>query len=295
MSSIRASLVEAGAKVRIITGRASGKEVFFRGFPKKKGKGLVFRTVTEEGRAGGSERGEGRDTIYILRAGARVHYIIGAGKGERGCGQAKNRMRATRREDAYEGGKPRERVGKGARKGGKSFPLFFRRAAVFADKILQFAGTFLGRNASKVGEHDGFVNFQKRKFLADVAAKQQFYLLVHQQINDGKIDVVSKNALFHSLLEKTDGLYRIVFFVTLVKLIDLWIFLQVFKETFVGGMKAFDAAQIKFEQHVEHMVRRFQQASHVSVHIVSVLQDTSLKQHLLVGKHFVKGTLGNAQ
>ena len=73
MSSIRASLVEAGAKVRIITGRASGKEVFFRGFPKKKGKGLVFRTVTEEGRAGGSERGEGRDTIYILRAGARVH------------------------------------------------------------------------------------------------------------------------------------------------------------------------------------------------------------------------------
>ena len=85
--------MEAGAKVRIITGRASGKEVFFRGFPKKKGKGLVFRTVTEEGRAGGSECEEGRDTIYILRAGARVHYIIGAGK--RG-----NRMRATGKEDA---------------------------------------------------------------------------------------------------------------------------------------------------------------------------------------------------
>ena len=77
MSSIRASLVEAGAKVRIITGRASGKEVFFRGFPKKKGKGLVFRTVTEEGRAGGSE--------YINK-------IWG--------GKKRNRMRATGKKDA---------------------------------------------------------------------------------------------------------------------------------------------------------------------------------------------------
>ena len=57
---------------------------------------------------------------------------------------------------------------------------------------------------------------------------------MHQQIDYGKINIIAKDSLLHTLLEKTDSFCRIMFLVAFEKFIDFRIFFQVLKETLMS-------------------------------------------------------------
>ena len=57
---------------------------------------------------------------------------------------------------------------------------------------------FLRRDTSQEGEHDRFVNFKERIFFANVRIHQQVNLFPYQQIDNGKVYIITKNTLLHN-------------------------------------------------------------------------------------------------
>lgn len=69
------------------------------------------------------------------------------------------------------------------------------RSAVLTDEVFQLLCSLFGRNATKISKHNGFVNVQKGIFLANIAIYQQVKLFMDQQIDNGKVDVVTEDTL----------------------------------------------------------------------------------------------------
>lgn len=101
--------------------------------------------------------------------------------------------------------------------------------AIFADKVLQNTGTLLRRDTAQESEHDRFVHFKERILIADVRIHQQIELVAHEQIDNGEIHIITKNALLHALFEEVHCIFRAPVPVVLHQLISLGIFLDILK------------------------------------------------------------------
>lgn len=104
------------------------------------------------------------------------------------------------------------------------------RSAVLTDEVFQLLCSLFGRNATKISKHNGFVNVQKGIFLANIAIYQQVKLFMDQQIDNGKVDVVTEDTLLHPLLEEVDHLCRVAVLVVLEQFVGLGILLDVFEK-----------------------------------------------------------------
>ena len=166
--------------------------------------------------------------------------------------------------------------------------------AIFAYEFVQGDGAFGGGDAAQEGEHDGFVHIQEGIGLAQVALHQDIHLGPHQVVDDGEVGVLAEESLAHAFAEEADRVLCRAVVALLQEFVGAGIFLQVLEEAFAGGVIAFDAALIPFQQDLQY-VARFGNLLHILVFLLHIAADALDEQRLFVCKDFVERALGDAE
>ena len=152
-------------------------------------------------------------------------------------------------------------------------------------------GTLLRRDTAQESEHDRFVHFKERILIADVRIHQQIELVAHEQIDNGEIHIITKNALLHALFEEVHCIFGGPVPIVLLLLISLGIFLDILKKLLVRGMKTLYAPLITSQQNFQYVTGSLYYSFHKNITILLGLQDTFFQQGFLVRKNFVESAL----
>ena len=154
---------------------------------------------------------------------------------------------------------------------------------------------FLRRNSPEESEHDRLINFKERILLANIRIHQQVNLLPYQQIDNGKIHIIAEDALLHAFLEKVHRFFRVLIMPFGHQLIGFGILLDVLKKLLVGGMELFDTALVAFQQDFQYILGCSKHILQIFIPLFLTSQDTLFQQGLLIRKHLIQSTLGDAQ
>ena len=151
------------------------------------------------------------------------------------------------------------------------------------------------RDSAQKSEHYRLVDFKEGILFADVRIHQHVYLLPYQQIDNGKVYIITENALLHTFLKEVYRFFRILVMTVRHQRIGFGILLDVFKELLIGGMELFDAALIAFQQDFQYISGGGKYILQKFIPFLLTFQYALLQQSILIRKDFIKGTFGNAQ
>jgi hypothetical protein len=164
-----------------------------------------------------------------------------------------------------------------------------------AQELFQYGPALIGADAPDVDKDDRVEYLQHAEILVVLVGEEEIHLFTEKHLHDAIIDVVTKEAFVHPMLEIGNHGLGVAVLAFVKESHNAGIFTYVAVEIHIGDAQVGDLEKINVQDDFKHVVRCTSDMEEISGTGLKKLGQASKYQGLLVLENLVECTFRNAQ